>query len=271
MQPPKLTLGVALLLEQIQEVPDWIIDDQHDLEIRDFHEYGITASWHPTVDKAKEILEGYKGQLSIHGPDPCITFTPMDSEIADIVKRRFLQSLEACEALGADQMVIHSPFIFNGNPFLPHQDRMGHDSLFERAHQTLDDIVPLAEQIGCTLVIENVWDQSPGLLLDLIRSFDSERVQFCFDIGHAYIAHLNGGPPPDYWIRESGAWLKQVHLHDTDGYSDRHWPPGYGQVNWTIIFEELDKLDHTPRLICECPPKYLQQVTGWFQQMGWAR
>lgn len=271
MQPSRLTLGVALLLEQIEEVRDWIIVDQHDLEIRDFHEYGITDSWRSTVEKAKQILDGYTGQLSIHGPDPCITFMPMDSEIVDIVKRRFVQALEACEALGADQMVIHSPFIFNGNPFLPHQDQMGHDDWFDRAHKTLDEIIPIAEKVDCTVVIENVWDKSPGLLLDLIRSFDSERLQLCFDIGHAYIAHINGGPPPDYWIREYGDWLKHVHLHDTDGYADRHWPPGTGNVNWDMVFEEIDKLKEAPRMICECPPKYLYELTQRFQKMGWAK
>jgi sugar phosphate isomerase/epimerase len=271
VEQTRLTVGAALLLEQIEPVKDWLLEEQRDLEIRDFHEYGIADSWEPIVEKAKQILDGYTGRLGIHGPDPCITFIPTDSAIVELVQRRFMQALEACEELGATHMVIHSPFIFNGNPFLPHQDRMGHDDWFERAHRTLDEIVPIAERIGCTLVIENVWDKSPGLLLDLIRSFDSEQVLLCFDVGHAYIAHVNGGPPPDYWIREAGALLKNVHLHDTDGYYDRHWPPGMGQVNWEAVFTELNNLGLIPRLIFECPGKHYQAVTRWFREMGWAK
>ena len=36
-----------------------------------------------------------------------------------------------------------------------------------------------------------------------------------------------------------------------DGYADRHWHPGDGEVNWRAIFTAISKLPQLPRLIIE--------------------
>ena len=72
------------------------------------------------------------------------------------------------------------------------------------------------------------------------------------DTGHANYAHLStGGPPVDYYVHAAGELLDHVHLQDTDGYADRHWNPGEGNVPWREFFRALARLNGKPRLILE--------------------
>lgn len=45
--------------------------------------------------------------------------------------------------------------------------------------------------------------------------------------------------------------LTHVHLQDTDGFADRHWAPGEGNIPWVAAFRALGRLTSNPRLILE--------------------
>lgn len=72
------------------------------------------------------------------------------------------------------------------------------------------------------LVIETIYDRDPVLWMELVMSFNSDCVRACVDVGHVFINHKLGAPPPDYWLKEAGKLLAHVHLHDSDGFADRH-------------------------------------------------
>ncbi|NDJ63046.1 MAG: sugar phosphate isomerase/epimerase [Chloroflexi bacterium] len=267
-----LIVGASMGVEHVPLLRDWLFEKQRDLELYEFGQPAILdGDWRAHVEKAKAALDGFTGRLGIHGPDPA-SLAPWDPAVSAVVKRRYLQSLEACGALGATHMVIHSPFRFLGNHYLPNTPTLDHDDWIERAHRTIDaEVLDKAASINCVLQIENIWDPNPGLLLALVKSFDSDYVRMTVDIGHAFIAHQNGAPTPDWWIREAGEWLGHVHLQDTDGYADRHWPPGQGQVDWFPVFNELKKLRHHPRLILEIASAAHIDVTRWFAEQGYAQ
>jgi sugar phosphate isomerase/epimerase len=167
------------------------------------------------------------------------------------VTKRFLQGLEACEAIGATQMVIHSPFTtwdYNNLDINPG----ARDAVAERVHLTLKDVVTRAESIGCELVIENIEDKDPLARVALAKSFNSAAVRVSIDTGHAHYAHVStGAPPVDYYFDAAGDALSHVHIRDTDGYSDRHWIPGDGTIRWPAVFRALGRLSGKPRLLIE--------------------
>ncbi|MDQ9782790.1 hypothetical protein RF094_08785, partial [Serratia marcescens] len=66
-----------------------------------------------------------------------------------------------------------------------------------------------------------------------------------------YAHHSTGAPPVDYYVDAAGDMLTHVHLQDTDGYADRHWAPGEGNIRWIGVFRALAKLSSNPRLILE--------------------
>ena len=53
-----------------------------------------------------------------------------------------------------------------------------------------------------------------------------------------------------------------VHLQDADGYADRHWPLGYGNINWRAIFAQLAGITSNPRLIIEIRDKSQIQASA---------
>jgi sugar phosphate isomerase/epimerase len=246
------TLGAALPARLLATYREWLISDQRDLELQDpVFPHVLDGDWQPLVRQIRDVLDGYNGRMGIHGPFLSLDMLGYDPKIRAVVVERYRQALHLAAEIGASHMVIHSPFIFFGSPFLPHSPSAGQQEQIAQIQATLEEIVPLAEQARCTLMIENIQDTNPAPLLAVVRSFNSEYVRMSLDTGHAFITHRIGGPTPDQWVREAGALLGHVHLQDSDGHLDRHWLPGDGNLNWFALFEALGALEQRPRLILE--------------------
>jgi sugar phosphate isomerase/epimerase len=245
-------VGAALTSTTLALHRGWILERQRDLEIQDFFEAEtLDGDWHGRVDVLRRLLDGYQGRLGIHGPFWGFKIDSQDPLIRSVVTKRLLQGLEACEALGATQMVIHSPYTtwdhnnLDSNPG-------ARARVIERVHATLREVVKRAEGIGCELVIENIEDKDPMDRVQLANSFASPAVRVSLDTGHANYAHgSTGAPPVDFYIEAAGDALAHVHLQDTDGYADRHWLPGEGNIRWPAVFRALGRLSSRPRLIIE--------------------
>jgi sugar phosphate isomerase/epimerase len=245
-------VGAALTTATLAVHRDWILEKQRDLEIQDFFSSAtLDGDWRAVAGEVRRLLDGYTGRLGLHGPFWGFKIDSQDPLIRAVVTKRLLQGLDACEAIGATQMVIHSPFTtwdYNNLDINPGS----RDALAERVHQTLGDVVKRAENIGCELVIENIEDKDPKARVLLARSFNSAAVRVSIDTGHAHYAHgSTGAPPVDYYVEAAGEDLAHVHIQDADGYSDRHWLPGDGTVNWSAVFRALGRLSTKPRLLIE--------------------
>jgi sugar phosphate isomerase/epimerase len=245
-------VGVALTSANLASYRDWIFERQRDLEIQDFCQLAtLDGDWRAMAGEIRKLLDGYQGRLGIHGPFWGFKIDGQDPLIQAVVTRRLLQGLEICDALGATQMVVHSPYTtwdYNNLDINPGAQA----DLIERVHLTLRDVVKRAESIGCELVIENIEDKDPLARVQLAKSFASPAVRVSLDTGHANYAHVStGAPPVDFYVEAAGDALAHVHLQDTDGYADRHWLPGEGNISWRAVFRALGRLASRPRLIIE--------------------
>lgn len=253
-----LSVGAAIDTVDLPTYRDWLIAGQRDLELQDFCQAQvILGDWRSRVEEARRALDGYSGRLGIHGPFVGVPIDNNDPQIGPIITARFLTALEICEALGASQMVVHSPFTtwdytnFDNRPAIGNTPS-ARQKLFARVHDVLGPVVRRASDIGVTLVMENIEDIVPGDRLELANSFDSQAVKLSIDTGHAHYAHgSNGAPPVDYYVVQAGDRLDHVHLQDADGYADRHWAPGRGTINWHAVFGALAALPVRPRLLLE--------------------
>jgi sugar phosphate isomerase/epimerase len=266
------TVGAAMPIDQLVHYREWLIEDQRDLEIQDaFQPEVLDGDWCPRIGQARDMLDGYTGRLGIHGPFDGLTLMSRDPQVRALVAARLCKGLEFGAELGATHMVIHSPFQFFGHPFVSHTVNAGRVDQIGLVHATLERVLPLAQQANCTLVIENILDTNPAPLLALVKSFGSEHVRMSLDTGHAFLTHRIGGPPPDQWVHEAGAFLGHLHLQDNDGNLDRHWAPGNGNINWFALFEALGTLQHQPRMIIEVRNKQdIGRAATWFEQRGLA-
>jgi len=253
-----LKIGAALMVEDLPTYRDWLIDGQRDLELQDFLKPDVLlGDWRALVAEAKRHLDGFEGRLGIHGPFYDLPLDIKDPELAPILSRRMVTAVEAAAALGATQMVVHSPYKtwdwynFGNNPRAGNTPSSA-EATISRVQENLRPAVTLAETHGITLVIENIEDIDPAWRRDLAASFGSDHVRLSIDTGHAHYAHAaTGAPPVDFFVTDAGAMLSHVHLQDADGFADRHWPPGRGTVNWHAVFCAIAALPQTPHLVLE--------------------
>lgn len=252
MAKPLPVLGAALTLDMLALHRDWVLAHQRDLELQSFATpRALSGDMGPLLDRARGLLDGHTGRLGLHGPFLGFQIDTADPEVAEVVRRRMLACLDACAALKADQMVIHSPVTTwdHGN-----QQHAPAEALIqtERVRWVMDPVIKRAGDLGVTLVIENVEDVDPAARVRLADALKSPAVAVSLDTGHADCARVTAGAPPvDVFVAAAGKRLRHVHLQDTDGFADRHWHPGEGRLNWTPIFAALNRLPVMPRLILE--------------------
>lgn len=249
-------LGAAMALDDLEIHRDWLFEKQRDLELQSFAEARVlNGDWAPLAARARKLLDGHKGRLGIHGPFWGFTIASQDPDIRGVVSKRLLQGLEVCASVGATHMVVHSPYTtwsYNNLDNNPGE----REKITEYCHLTLRDAVKRAEDIGCTMVLENIEDKDPHIRVALADSFKSPAVAVSIDTGHAYYAHgSTGAPPVDYFVHAAGNRLQHVHLQDADGYADRHWSLGEGTIQWRSVFAALARLESNPRLIIEIRDK----------------
>lgn len=265
-------VGAAMRSSNLPKYADWLRESQRDLEIQDPAWYEVLdGDWRPHVQNIRTMLDGYSGRLGIHGPFISVALDAVDPKIRAVVSERHVQALEFAAELGATHMVVHCPHNFLGTPFQP----LVANGMVDYLQVILDTLAPAVEyagKIGCTLVIENIFDRDPALWIQTIKAFNSDYVRASVDVGHAYINHKLGAPPPDYWIREAGSLLRHVHLQDTDGYSDRHWVPGDGNIPWRSVFDGIATAGSQPRLIIEITDQdRIGDAARYFADRGLAR
>ena len=256
MLPELPVIGAALAVDEITTFRDWIFEKQRDLELQTFHDPAvISADWRPHADAARKLLDGYTGRLGIHGPFWGFTIHSKDPDVRAVVARRMDQGLDICAAVGATQMVIHSPYSTWDNNNLDNLPS-AREMLMENTRDTLRAAVKRAEDQGVVLVVENIEDIDPLDRKRLVESFASPAIRLSIDTGHAeYARGATGAPPVDYFVAAAGDLLNHVHLQDADGYADRHWAIGEGTILWPSVFRALAELTVKPRLILELRDK----------------
>ena len=167
--------------------------------------------------------------------------------------------LELCAFMNIDTITIHV-----GNNHFEEARNYTADQLIGRIKNSLAELLPLAEKLGISICIENIWVRSnvSPVLLQIKKRFPTPYLGLCYDSGHALLMEegfkFDNNDVTDLW-RKVGCepqWQKDVigemlpeivncHLHDNTGQFDSHLLPGRGAVNWT---ELIPRLKTAPKL-----------------------
>jgi hexulose-6-phosphate isomerase len=89
-------------------------------------------------------------------------------------------------------------------PVVPYQQ------VWDLSTDSLRELVPLAEELGVTIALENVWNKfllSPVEMRSYVDQFGSDRIGVYFDTGNCLV---NGYP--EHWIDVLGKRIKAVHV-----------------------------------------------------------
>lgn len=266
-------LGAAMCVKHLPQHREWLLELPRDLELQDFYNWNLLDNGcDDLVAEAKELLDGHEGRLGLHGPFWNLDLSAADPLFQQAVRKRLDQGIELCAKMGADQMVLHSPYTIWDHNNLDLYDN-GRQMKLEMIHANLKDVVAKAEDMGCVIVLENIEDLDPSYRLEILKSFESAALALSIDTGHAHYMHsCYGAPPVDYFIKSAGGALQHVHIQDIDGHADRHWNPGEGSIPWAPLFAELAKLKSNPRLILEIMDETtLRKGANYLVGLGLAR
>ncbi|NLV46987.1 MAG: sugar phosphate isomerase/epimerase, partial [Candidatus Hydrogenedentes bacterium] len=121
---------------------------------------------------------------------------------------------------------------------------------WERSHQHIPKLLPLAEELKITIAIEEVWN---NFLLDsasefarYVDEFKSPWVKAYFDVGNvlAYGA-------PEAWIRTLGKRIVKVHLKDFRKEGRKWVNLRDGDVNWPEVMKAFGEIGYSGYLTPE--------------------
>ena len=164
--------------------------------------------------------------------------------------------LQLASDFGVDTICVHiDSTVYPGYTMAQH---------FDAACRTLDEVLPVAEKLGITICLENIFKplNTVNDILTLLREFPSPCLGACYDSGHANIMEHGMADPeclaydrfgkqglPVPWEHDVlGQLLPHIvncHLHDNHAVKDEHDLPGTGTIDWETTFA---KLRTAPRL-----------------------
>jgi len=154
------------------------------------------------------------------------------------------QALRDAKRWGANSVLLVPGVARNG---------VTYEQCFERSVAEVKKALPLAEELGVKIAVENVWNEfitEPKQAIDYMDALNSPMVGWHFDIGNVirYAA-------PETWIPVLGKRILKLHIKEFSKAKDKQFRVKFfeGDNNWAAIMAALDKVGYTGWGISEQP------------------
>jgi len=158
-------------------------------------------------------------------------------------------SLEDAHAYGAGSVLLVPGVVSDG---------VSYQQCFERSIVEIKKAIPVAQETGVRIAIENVGNNfiaSPEQAVEYLDAINSEWVGWYFDIGNA-----GRVGPAERWIQVLGKRILHIHIKD---YSAKPADPAAkgsarpklleGDTNWPAVMKALDHAGYTGWATSEQP------------------
>ena len=112
-------------------------------------------------------------------------------------------ALKSAKAFGCDAVLLVPAIV---------TETVGYGQAYERSQKNIRKLLPMAEQLGIVIAVENVWNKfllSPLEFARYVDEFDSPWLKAYFDVGNVILF----GYSQD-WIRTLGKRIVKIHLKD---------------------------------------------------------
>ncbi len=161
--------------------------------------------------------------------------------------------IQAAHDLGTENLLVVPGAVHI--PWLKDHDPVPNDVCDRRAKEGVGKLLPLAEKLGVSLNIENIFFNgyllTPEAMNDFVDGFKSERVRVHFDTGNIMLFQF-----PEHWVPILGKRIKNVHLKEftkkgTDHSLESFRPLLDGTTNWPAVIEAFDKAGYRGYLTFE--------------------
>lgn len=164
----------------------------------------------------------------LHAPFSELFPCAVDPKARELARFRYRQAIALAKRYGGEKVVIHGGF--NHRLYFPcwYTEQ---SVLFWRDF--------LKEDPGVDIVLENVLEEKPEMLLDILRKVNHPRLRLCLDVGHVNAYSL---VPAERWLKDCAPWLSHFHIHNNDGGCDSHSLPGDGTLPLDSLLRQAETL-----------------------------
>lgn len=148
------------------------------------------------------------GNCVLHAPFNELFPCAIDKKARALAAERYRCAIELAKGYGATKVIIHGGY----NPWIYYPVWYVEQSVaFWKEF--------LREEPGVQIVLENVLEETPDMLLDIVKGVDNERLRLCLDIGHV---NAYSALPVMDWLEVWAPYLSHFHIHNNDGSRDWH-------------------------------------------------
>ncbi|OQX93013.1 MAG: hypothetical protein B6D58_00170 [candidate division Zixibacteria bacterium 4484_95] len=199
----------------------------------------LDSNWNDILKNIEDKLQGFKGEISLHGAFMELVVHSRDKKIREVAKSRIYQNLEIAETLNAKYIVFHGNF----NPLIRQKSYI--ENWVERNTSFWSDAL---DKFDIVVVLENLWEPTPAIFRELLDNVNHNRLKVCFDTGHV---NLFSKSPFEEWFNVLGDDIVYMHINDNKGDFDSELVPGEGSIDWKSISELIEKYKIAPEIIFE--------------------
>jgi D-erythrulose 1-phosphate 3-epimerase len=221
----------------------------------------------PRADRVAqdELCQQTREALSAEGLRLHSTFTGLIGYAQNLLTHPFLscridaldwwdRAIQLSARLGAKVAGGH----FGALSVADYQDSRRREYLRDFLLDALSHLSIRAKEVGVTTLL---WEpmpilrEAPATIRDALELHDRANIhaavpiRYCLDLGHQCTAGVSGEDRDPYaWLRQVGSLCPCIHLQQTDGLGDRHWPftaefNRQGIIRPEKVLEALDKGD----------------------------
>ena len=210
--------------------------------------WNIDRRFELTDSRVQESLQGISRSI-LHAPSNELFPCAIDEKARELAAFRYRQAIDLAKRYGSKKVVIHGGY----HPWMYYPVwYVGQSVAFWKDF--------LKEDPGVEIVLENVLETQPDMILDILEGVDDPRLRMCFDVGHinaySYIPIMD-------WLEICAPWIGHIHINNNDGKEDQHM----GLKDGNIPMKEL-----LPRIAVLCPEATITlEMTETKPSLEWLR
>jgi sugar phosphate isomerase/epimerase len=192
--------------------------------------------------RVADVLRRHGLTVTLHAPFVDLSAGSTDPAIREVTRRRFEDVLKLVPILQPLTVVAHAGYDWQRYAYFQ-------KTWLENSVDFWAWVAESLNRLGSRLMLENVYEQHPAEILQVLERLAAHNVGLCLDCGHLTAF---GRAPLDEWLDETGTLIGQLHLHDNWGHQDDHLPMGQGRIDFLRLFAFLKaECPHPPVMTLE--------------------
>ena len=198
------------------------------LEIAEFcTAWNIDRRFELTDSRVQESLQGIFRSI-LHAPSNELFPCAIDEKARELAAYRYRQAIDLAKRYGSKKVVIHGGY----HPWMYYPVwYVGQSVSFWKDF--------LKEDPGVEIVLENVLETQPDLILEILEGVGDPRLRMCFDVGHinaySYIPIMD-------WLETCAPWIGHIHVNNNDGREDLHQGLQDGIIPMKELLQRIESL-----------------------------